>query len=357
MYTRSTRRRILLTAALALAVAAPRFVSADTFAITLFEQYVESLRRAAGIPGLSAALVQGGQVVWERGFGFQDVENSVRSRPDTPYAIGGLTQTFAATLLLQCVERGTLDLDALMATFSDRVPVAGARVRHVLAHTSDSAGERFKYDLARYAALTEVSNTCTGFGFRKVLVWEILGRLAMFDSVPGADVVDPSVFPPGTFDQQTQDRFVRALQQAAVPYKVNRKGEASRSDRTDKSIDTATGVISTVRDLARYDLALRDEILLAPDSLSLAWTNARTSSGAVLPHGLGWFVQNYEGKQIVWQFGLVDDGYSSLMLKIPARDVTLIMLANSDGLSAPFQLSAGDVTVSPFAKAFLRLFP
>jgi hypothetical protein len=36
--------------------------------------------------------------------------------------------------------------------------------------------------------------------------------------------------------------------------------------------------------------------------------------------------------------------------------VTLILLANSDGLSAPFSLQEGDVTVSLFARAFLRLF-
>jgi hypothetical protein len=33
----------------------------------------------------------------------------------------------------------------------------------------------------------------------------------------------------------------------------------------------------------------------------------------------------------------------------------LILLANSDGLSAPFALENGDVTTSLFAKTFLRL--
>jgi CubicO group peptidase (beta-lactamase class C family) len=191
-----------------------------------------------------------------------------------------------------------------------------------------------------------------------VLVWEILERFGMTDSVPGADVVNPLVIPPGTFRSELQEQFARALRQLAVPYKVNKKGEASRSELTDRSIDTSSGVISTVRDLARFDQALTDPgVLLAPETLALAWTNARTSSGASLPHALGWFVQTYENKRVVWQFGAVDDGYSSLIVKIPVRDVTLIMLANSDGLTAPFQLSSGDVTASPFAKAFLRLFP
>jgi hypothetical protein len=40
---------------------------------------------------------------------------------------------------------------------------------------------------------------------------------------------------------------------------------------------------------------------------------------------------------------------------LPNRELTLILLANSDGLSAPFALENGDVTTSLFAQTFLRL--
>jgi hypothetical protein len=56
----------------------------------------------------------------------------------------------------------------------------------------------------------------------------------------------------------------------------------------------------------------------------------------------------------VWHFGLVPNAYSSLILKVPGRHITFILLANSDGLSAPFQLADGDVTRSLFATVFLR---
>ena len=75
-----------------------------------------------------------------------------------------------------------------------------------------------------------------------------------------------------------------------------------------------------------------------------------------MPTGLGWFVQNYNGLKVVWQFGNTPGAYSSLILKVPDRHLTLILLANSDGLSAPFQLQDGDVTSSLFARTFLRLF-
>ena len=69
------------------------------------EHYLEALRQQAGIPGLSAAVVQDGEIVWEKGFGFQNVESRIRATPDTPYFIGGLSQSFASVLLLQCVEQ------------------------------------------------------------------------------------------------------------------------------------------------------------------------------------------------------------------------------------------------------------
>jgi hypothetical protein len=79
-------------------------------------------------------------------------------------------------------------------------------------------------------------------------------------------------------------------------------------------------------------------------------------NGIATPFGMGWFVQYYQGEKLVWQHGYVPDAFSSLILKVPGRQLTLILLANSDGLSAQFALSEGDVTSSPFARTFLRLF-
>ena len=87
----------------------------------------------------------------------------------------------------------------------------------------------------------------------------------------------------------------------------------------------------------------------------MAWSPA-AFNGAPLPTGLGWFVQNHGGERIVWQFSYVPDAYSGLILKMPSRGLTLIMLANSDGLTTGANLHQGDVTASPFVKIFLRLF-
>ena len=80
----------------------------------------------------------------------------------------------------------------------------------------------------------------------------------------------------------------------------------------------------------------------------------RTSSG-ISPYGLGIFSQTFLDKQIVWGFGQ-DDGFSSLMLKVPEDDVTLVLLANNNLMSDPPRLINGDITYSLFALSFLKHF-
>jgi CubicO group peptidase (beta-lactamase class C family) len=122
-------------------------------------------------------------------------------------------------------------------------------------------------------------------------------------------------------------------------------------------MNATEGLVTTVRDLARFDAALDaiDAPLLLPETLAAAWAPAAGRNGLPSPMGLGWFVQVYRGERVVWTFGNVANAYSALVLKLPAKNTTFILLANSDGLSAPFQLPAGDVTKSLFATLFLKL--
>jgi CubicO group peptidase (beta-lactamase class C family) len=323
-----------------------------------FETYLDLLRQSAGIPGLSGVIVQNGEVAWERGFGFQNLEQRVRATPDTPYAIGDLTATLAATLVLQCVEEHRLDLDSSVRKYNVALPDTDT-LRQVLSHTTVNAqADVFRYDADRFAQLGAAVEFCAPQPYRKTLAHRLLERLAMKDSVPGRDVVQPNAVPEGTYDDAAIERYARILERLAIPYKVDRKGRATRSELpAEAGLSASTGLISTVRDLAQFDAALDNGILLRTDTLQAAWTNVPSRDRTTaIPTGLGWFVQRYNDEPVVWHFGLVANGYSSMILKLPNRRLTLILLANSDGLTAPFQLATGDVTKSLFATLFLRLF-
>ena len=118
----------------------------------------------------------------------------------------------------------------------------------------------------------------------------------------------------------------------------------------------ASGAISTVHDLEQLDLALKKGVLLRPEWRALAWMPPADANGQALPHAYGWFAQTYNGERIAWQFGVSDNTSSSMIVMVPRRGLTLILLANSQGLARPFALSAGDLTLSPFARVFIYIF-
>jgi CubicO group peptidase (beta-lactamase class C family) len=110
-------------------------------------------------------------------------------------------------------------------------------------------------------------------------------------------------------------------------------------------------------DLAGFDVALTQGRLLSPASRQTMWTAGRSPLGTVLPYGLGWFVQTYADEPLIWHSGLWEGAYSALYLKAPSRHLTLILLANSDGLKWDNGLDEAAVERSPFAAAFLAAFP
>jgi CubicO group peptidase (beta-lactamase class C family) len=323
--------------------------------LPVLESYLESLRQQAGIPGMSAVVVRDGEIAWEKGFGYENVASRIRATPDTPYVVGDATGTMAAVLLLQCVEQRRFGLDDPIGRFGLTAPEPTATLRQLLSHTQPSTG--FAYSPDRYARLTELMEWCAPQPYRKSVAHRILNRLAMIDSAPGTDWNDPSLsLPEGLFTDDDVEHYRSVLARLAVPYKVLNRTKVERTELLPSGITTAGGLVSTARDLARFDKALGDEPapLLQADTLAAAWTPAAVN-GAASPMGLGWFVQSYKGEPVVWHFGNVPNAYSSLILKLPQRKMTFILLANSDGLSAPYDLAQGDVTKSLFASLFLKL--
>jgi CubicO group peptidase (beta-lactamase class C family) len=291
-----------------------------------------------------------------RGFGFADVDARVAATPDTLYDIASLTKTFTSTLLLQCVERGTLALDEPIARYTSAIAEPGATVRHVLTHTSQGApGAIYRYDGSRFAALTAVVAACHGRPFRVALASGILDRAAMTDSVPGHDLDEPPPSLAALFDSSSLARYAASVKRLALPYQTE-GNSAVRASYPPRDISASAGLLSSVAELAKYDAAVDAHVFISESSQEQAWRNAvSTTSGATLPYGLGWFAQRQGNTRLIWHYGLWPQ-YSALYLKVPEQRLTLIMLANSGGLTESVPLAEGDVMVSPFAKTFVKLF-
>jgi CubicO group peptidase (beta-lactamase class C family) len=333
--------------------------------LPLLESYLESLRQQSGIPGMSGVLVRDRVVAWSKGFGYADVTARIAATPDTPYLAGDISEVFASTLVLQCVEQRHLFLDDPISSLGLTQPEPDATPRGLLSHAAPpGAPAPFVFSPDRFSHLTEVMEACAPQPYRKSIAHRILDAAVMMDSAPGTDLADPNLtLPEGLFEQSDLDRYRQVLSRMAPPYRVDSKKRATRNtDLLPMTATAANGLVTTAMDLAKFDAALTPldgddrSALLLPDTLNLAWTNAVSRTGTTLPTGLGWFVQTYNGEKLVWMFSNVPNAYSAIVVKMPNRGVTFILLANSDGLSSPFQLAQGDVTKSLFASVFLKLF-
>ena len=140
----------------------------------------------------------------------------------------------------------------------------------------------------------------------------------------------------------------------ATPYHLDSSGLAVASEPPPPQGDGAAGgVISTVADLARFDIALDAGALITADSRAAMWTPAKGPDGQPFPYGLGWFIRTVRGEDLVWHTGLWEGAYSALYLKVPSRGVSLILMANSDGLQFPTPLDEARIEASPFAMALI----
>ena len=314
--------------------------------VSLFERYLVLLREQLAIPGLSAAIAQGGRVVWSTGLGQADVANALPARADTPYPVLGLTQAVSATLLLRhCVDFSHLEVTDSVRRWVPQYPDAALTIAELLSH---SAGGQYQFDADRFSLASQIVRQCgdTEYG---ALLADGLDRFAMVDSVPGGDAAESSPANLAMFSAAQLQRYAGTLQRLAVPYRVDDRGQATPAPFTRRPVNAATGLIASAADLAQFDLGLRNGEWLTADTLRLAWTPVTAQSA------LGWFVQRVGTDTVVWQYGVEAGAYSSLMIKVPARDLTLVLLANSDALGAPHATGTPDVNASLFARLFFRI--
>lgn len=154
--------------------------------------------------------------------------------------------------------------------------------------------------------------------------------------------------------EKHQQRFDAVVKTLAQPYALDREFKITKISYP-QGFSTSAGLMSTVLDMAKYDIAIDQNRFLTKETQQLAFTPARSTKGEELPYGLGWFTTSYKGTKLLWHYGYWT-GNSSFILKVPERNITFIIMANSDNLSRPTDLGSGDALSSPVGMAFLKTF-
>ena len=338
--------------ALSLVVAAARCGSdasaPPSASIGEFEQHLESMRAASHISAITAVIASGQNVVWVKPYGLADVSAQRQAADTTVYHLASLTKPFAATVLLQLVEQGKVSLDDPVSTYGiNLTSPAGTviRVRHLLSHTSEGVpGTKYAYNGDRFGLLDAVIAKGAGKALDAALLERIITPLGLHRTAP---------------NPQSASFAVSGLDRTTFEGNMARGYTYSGGKYNPTAYPTyfgaAAGLTASALDYASFSMAMDRDALLQPSTKALAYTPVVSPSGEIFPYGLGWFSTQYKGVRIIWHYGLWVAN-SSLIVKVPERGLTFVVLANTDGLSSPYPLGAGKLETSPWARAFLDTF-
>jgi len=305
---------------------------------------VRHLVESSLAPGCAAAVAIRGEVVWEEGFGFADLDHRVEAGVETRFGLGSLSKALTMACAGGLVQDGLLDLDAPVEDYLPDFPFAeeGITLRLLAAHQSgltddvtsalaDSdenfatiedayrrivAGERLtsapgegvRYSNGPYTILARAMEVASGKSYLELMQEYVLGPAGMEETVPN-------------------DR------RAIIPlrtgfYRVAEGGHFEHATHHDPSIKlAAAGWLATAGDMARFGAALlAGELVEGPVRDDLL-TRVPLSDGTLTEFGMGLRYTEDEGRG-VWHAPGGGHGISCWLLLYPEVELTIVILSN-----------------------------
>jgi CubicO group peptidase (beta-lactamase class C family) len=308
----------------------------------------EDMRAALGLPGVSIAVASGDAVVWAQGFGFADVEQNVPVRPETVFRLASISKSITAVAVMQLVERGLVTLEDPIQQYVPsfpRKPQGEIRLRHLLTHTSgvrhyrgnefslsepfptlDRAIAVFRNDALEFAPGERFHYTTYGYNLLAGVIESVTGR--SFD-----DYLRTNIFAPAAMTSAALERPQDVVRARARQYV---RGVAPLTFLNAPYVDLSVkwaggGMIGTVLDIARFDIALNQGRLVKPETLERMYTPGRLNNGAFTDYGLGWMVSQEGGRLIVAHSGGAMGG-TTYFVRDPRARQSAVILTNLDGV-------------------------
>ncbi|HDP98623.1 MAG TPA: class A beta-lactamase-related serine hydrolase [bacterium] len=375
-------KRILIFALIFLLVCSTGFAqeltvlenSAVAEKLRLFEIWTQSQMDYYNLPGLAIGIVYDQQMVWQKGFGYADIEKKTAMTAQTIFRIASISKLFTSTAIMQLRDAGKLRLDDPITKYlpwfqiRHRFPDAPEiTVWHILTHSSGLPREaafpywtdhqfpsleqikeklveqetifpsetKWKYSNLAMALLGEIVEAASGIDYESYIRKNILVPLQMSST---------SVYLAA--DQR------KAL---ATGYGIRLPdGTRKIMPFTDaKALTPAANFSSTIEDLAKfvalqfteYNQISGRQILKAStlkEMQRVHWLRPSWTSG----WGLGFSIRKYEKRTLVGHGGWVG-GYRSQIYFCPKDKIGVIVFCNGeDGSPAKFALKVFDMVVA-----------
>lgn len=316
------------------------------------------------ITGLSIALVDNQQVIWQQGYGYADLENGTPATADTVYRAGSIAKVFTAAATMQLAEQGKLDIDrplsAALPAFSikTRFPnSAPITPRNIMCHhsglPSNYLQDLFVREPGRFDTVVNgIRDEYQAFPANYVFSYSNLGMALLGAAIQNVSGEAFDDYMEGHFFQplgMSQSSF--AQRPVAKAYDRNKETEVfSLRDMP------AANLLSNVTDLAQFMKmqfsggAIGGHQVLSSASINEMLRIQNKSFPLTFGQyvGLGWMMSGIEipgGGPVASHGGSLPDSHS-MMAILPEHKLGVVVLTNS---------ATSHVAVSKIATEALRL--
>jgi CubicO group peptidase (beta-lactamase class C family) len=292
---------------------------------------LETQARDLPLPGVSAALMLRGEIVWTGVQGWADTERRLPVTPDTPFNIASLTKPMTGVVLMQMVESGQLSLDTPMQRYDPNFTDPRITVGHVLSMRSESdpPGEGYSYNGNPFGMLNTVIMGAAGETLAQAYSTRIIEPLGLQQTSPGSLAADAQ-----GLSAERVAHYESVMAREAVATNMYGGVEPIATFPVDPEPNAAANVVSTASDYARFADAVMRGRFLNQVTLDAMWTLPVNSRGEQLGYAYGWFVGDYQGHRVVYHYGYYPNAWSAVMLIVPERELVFVALSNGHGVNA-----------------------
>lgn len=327
---------ILCFTLFAVNISAQKSLKSNNVIIANLEKDIPNLMKAAEVPGLSAALIRDGKIVWKKGFGVQNAETKEPVTNETIFEAASLSKVVFAYGVLKLVDEGKIDLDVPLNKYlgnNYRIGDADARInlitaRRVLSHTAGfpnwhfdettplpinfTPGEKFGYSGEGFVYLSVAVEKITGMKLEEFMQKTVLQPLGMTNS-----------------SFRWQDRYdkIGAFRHDLIGTKLFRNQS--------KDTNAAASLRTTAEDYAKFLTALLNGKGLKKKTLSAMLTpqiKTEEKSPQVF-WGLGVGLETTKKEKYFWHWGDQGDAKAYFTADLKGKNAIVYFANGTNGLS------------------------
>src|SRR5215475_5519087 len=301
----------------------------------------------ADSPGCALGVYRGGQIVYKRGYGIEDLNEDVHITPGTVFHVASMSKQFTAAAVVLLAQQGKLSLDDDVRKYIPELPDFGQKItiRNLVHHTSglrdqwallELAGWRYSQDLITnedvMSLLTRQKELNFKPGERHLYSntgYTLLGLIVKrVSGMSLREFTTKNIFEPlGMTRTHFRDDHAEVIKHNAVGY-AQETGKPFEISITNFDTVGATSLHTTVEDLQKWDENFYNPKIGGPGFVQQMLERGRLNNGELLDYAFGLVVGKYKGLATVDHAG-ADAGYRSDMTRFPEQHFSAAVLCNS----------------------------